>query len=405
MDLLPQIDQIIDPFGWILRILDFWSQVHILANRGWWMGKGQNDIWIAQWTSQISANATPCEKCPEPVSICNVFSTVEIQVAARASQLRLYLLLIKIQRGTFRSHLDSSCLNGKSRPVSELEEVTLLEDQKIYLRHIILSLPLGFQSRWWWPMQYEGYNIWQTWLNLNSFCNVFRLLLTSFERGAVLLNWNLESIQPFDFWGMQEAEVEALEALQCLLSPPIMALTRPNGRYTIDIEAQKGSQVRLTTVAAVRNGKAVVYWSWSPNNGEQAYNKMKRKVLAVMWPVRLLWLYLEGLRCILWMHHNAIRGIMDMTHDMGKMELLQLRLSELQIDVYHRTGVTVKTLQLLVILMRGLSMNLVSFLSITTWYGWDNVSEFLVKEESIYWDLTNRSYTFHWIFQKIFASF
>lgn len=68
-------------------------------------------------------------------------------------------------------------------------------------------------------------------------CNLFRRFVPNFARIAALLNRKSEKGPTFHFGKLNETKIEALETLQYrLLSPPILALLRPNGRYTLDTD-------------------------------------------------------------------------------------------------------------------------------------------------------------------------
>lgn len=113
-----------------------------------------------------------------------------------------------------------------------------------------------------------------------------------------LLNPKLGKGQSFHFGYLNETEFEAMETLQQRLpSQPIWALSRPNGRYTLDIDACN-NQVGcfLLQEQPGRAAKPVGYWSHALNQAEYVYDKMHREWLAVVWAVLPLGPYLEGSR-------------------------------------------------------------------------------------------------------------
>lgn len=65
--------------------------------------------------------------------------------------------------------------------------------------------------------------------------NVFRHFIPNIARIAAFLIKKLEVDQPFYFESLSEMETNTLETLKHrLLSPRILALPRPSGRYTLD---------------------------------------------------------------------------------------------------------------------------------------------------------------------------
>lgn len=68
--------------------------------------------------------------------------------------------------------------------------------------------------------------------------NLFERFVRMFARVAALFNCKLDKERPLHFERLEKTEIDALKTLQHqLLSLPIQSLPRPNGRFTLDMDA------------------------------------------------------------------------------------------------------------------------------------------------------------------------
>lgn len=134
--------------------------------------------------------------------------------------------------------------------------------------------------------------------SLLSLCNLCPWFVPYFAGIGAPLTWQLENGQPLQFRRLSKTEIGALEKLEHqLLSPPIVSLTTPNGRYMLGTDGCE-KQVSCFFLQRPADGpaKLVGYWSNSLSMAEQAHNTTHREYFAVVWALVLLRLYLEGLQ-------------------------------------------------------------------------------------------------------------
>lgn len=69
-------------------------------------------------------------------------------------------------------------------------------------------------------------------------CNVFRRFVPNFDGGTVPFNENLWKGQPQDFDSLSHEKTTARETLKAkLMEPPVLALPRSQGNFTVDTYA------------------------------------------------------------------------------------------------------------------------------------------------------------------------
>jgi len=172
-------------------------------------------------------------------------------------------------------------------------------------------------------------------------CNVFRRFVPNFARIAAPLNAKLRKGEPVSFGPFNDKEQEAFDTLKMrLISPPVIALPRGTGKYTVDTDACD-RQVGCVLLQEQLTGpdRPIGYWSRSLTSAEAAYDTTERECLAVVWAVTMLEPYLQGTRFTIRTDHEALRWILTMTDAKGKLERWRLRLSAFDYDVVHLPGV------------------------------------------------------------------
>ena len=172
-------------------------------------------------------------------------------------------------------------------------------------------------------------------------CNVFRRFVPNFSRIAAPLNKKLKKGEPQHFDHLTDEELSAMKDLQDkLITPPVLALPRPNGRITIDTDAcayQVGCV--LLQEQEDQTVKPIGYWSRSLTDAERRYDTTQRECLAVVWAILLLRPYLEGTRFTIRTDHSALKWLLNLADSSGRLARWRLRLTEFEFDIVHRAGI------------------------------------------------------------------
>lgn len=172
-------------------------------------------------------------------------------------------------------------------------------------------------------------------------CNVFRRFIPNFARVAAPLTAKLEKDHPQRFPSLSPTEENAFESLkQLLISPPVLALPRADGHYTLDTDACD-VQVGCVLIQDQRDGppRSIGYWSRKLTKPEQNYSTTEKECLAVVWAILLLRPYLECVHFTVRTDHSALRWILSLTESTGRLARWRLRLLQYDFDITHRAGI------------------------------------------------------------------
>jgi len=172
-------------------------------------------------------------------------------------------------------------------------------------------------------------------------CNVFRRFVPNFARVSAPLNDKLRKGEPARFAGLTDEETTAFDRLKDLLtSPPILALPRADGHFTLDTDACD-RQVGCVLLQAQPDDqmRPVGYWSRTLTAPERNYSTTERECLAVVWAVLLLRPYLDGVRFTVRTDHSALRWILNLNDTTARLTRWRLRLMEFEFEVVHRKGI------------------------------------------------------------------
>ena len=172
-------------------------------------------------------------------------------------------------------------------------------------------------------------------------CNVFRRFIPNFAKIAAPLTAKLQKGQPTKFEELSDEEEKAFKSLKSkLVNPPILALPRSEGKFTLDTDACD-TQVGCVLLQDQPDGHArpIGYWSRKLTKAEQAYTTTERECLAIVWAVTLLRPYLDRTRFTVRTDHSALRWILNLTDSTGRLTRWRLRLLEYDFDVVHRAGI------------------------------------------------------------------
>lgn len=125
-----------------------------------------------------------------------------------------------------------------------------------------------------------------------------------------------------------------------LVSPPIVALPNVRGKDTLDIYTCN-VQVRFVRIQEQPDGttKLVGYWSRSVPAVEQAYNTIKRKCCATVWPVLIPRPYLVGTCFTIRTEHDSLKRNLNLADATNCLARWQLRLIKFGFDVVHRDDI------------------------------------------------------------------
>ncbi len=173
-------------------------------------------------------------------------------------------------------------------------------------------------------------------------CNVYRRFVPNFARLAAPLNELLKKGQPVTIDTLNDAQADAFTALRnCLLNPPVLALPRREGYFTLDTDATE-TQLGSCLLQDQQTGDRmpVGYWSRSLTPAEKNYSTTEKECLAVVWSVLMLRPYLEGTRFTVRTDYHALRCVLagSRTESHGRLERWRLRLLEFDFEVQYRPG-------------------------------------------------------------------
>ena len=242
-------------------------------------------------------------------------------------------------------HVDHVLTLLRSAGVSlKLKKCNFFTQSVSYLGHVIRPGRLSLADKNTRALREAKHPSTQT--ELRSFlgiCNVYRRFVPNFARIAAPLNRMLKKGEPKDIDTLLPEQADAFEALKtALLNPPILALPRREGHFTLDTDASE-HQVGCCLMQEQPNGDRlpVGYWSRSLNDAERNYSTTEKECLAVVWAVLLLRPYLEGVQFTVRTDHHSLRWVLagTRTESHGRLERWRLRLLEFDFEVQYRPGI------------------------------------------------------------------
>ena len=212
-----------------------------------------------------------------------------------------------------------------------------------YLGHVIRPGRLGVAEKN--TESLRNAKLPRTQTELRSFlglCNVYRRFVPRFATLAAPLNRYLTKGQPPILGQLTDDAVDAFNALRArLLSPPILALPRREGKLWLDTDAS-AAQLGCCLLQEQPSGPALPlgYWSRTLNAAERNYSTTERECLAIVWAVTHLRPYLEGVKFTVRTDHHALRWVMNLADAQGRLARWRLRLSEFTFNVEYSPGAT-----------------------------------------------------------------
>jgi RNase H-like domain found in reverse transcriptase/Reverse transcriptase (RNA-dependent DNA polymerase) len=198
-----------------------------------------------------------------------------------------------------------------------------------YLGHVIRPGQLSVAEKNTATLKNSKHPTTQT--KLRSFldlCNVYRRFVRGFAKIAAPLNLLLRKLETPQPGHLSSEQVTTFDTLRdALLNPPILALPRIEGAFTLDTDAsdhQLGCCL-LQSQPDVSQ-RPVGYWSRGLTSAEKNYSITEKECLAIVWAILHLRPYLEQQNFTIRTDHHSLRWVLNLSDAQGRLELWRLRL-------------------------------------------------------------------------------
>jgi hypothetical protein len=124
-----------------------------------------------------------------------------------------------------------------------------------------------------------------------------------------------------------------------LLSPPVLALPRAKGQLWLDSDASDG-QLGCCLLQLQPDGKPLPsgYWSRTIKSAYRKYSTTEKEFPAIVWAVTHLRPYLEGIEFTVRTDYHALRWVMNISDEHGRLARWRLRLSKFTFKVEYHPG-------------------------------------------------------------------
>jgi hypothetical protein len=139
---------------------------------------------------------------------------------------------------------------------------------------------------------------------------------------------------------LSDEQLQSFDTLRTkLLNPPILALPRKEGLFTLDTDASN-EQVGCCLFQAQPDGEnhPVGYWSRGLTNAERNYSTTEKECLAIVWSILHLRPYLESRHFVVRTDHNSLRWVLNLADAQGRLARWRLRLLEFDFEVQYSPG-------------------------------------------------------------------
>jgi RNase H-like domain found in reverse transcriptase len=123
-----------------------------------------------------------------------------------------------------------------------------------------------------------------------------------------------------------------------LLHPPILALPRIEGAFTLNTDASD-NQLGFCLLQEQPDGtqKPIGYWSRGLTSTEKNYSTTEKECLEIVWAILHLRPYLEGKKFIIRTDHHSLRWVLNLSDAQYRLSQWRLRLLEFDYEVqYHQ---------------------------------------------------------------------
>jgi hypothetical protein len=205
-----------------------------------------------------------------------------------------------------------------------------------YIGHVIRPGRSGVAEKNTLALRTAPYPRTQT--DLRSFlglCNVYRRFVQRLSTFAAPLNALLCKSMPPLLGSLQSEAIGAFDTLRNrLLSPPVLALPRADGKIWLDTDASDGQQGGCLLQAQPDcKSLPLGYWSRTLNSADRNYSTTEKECLAIVWAVTHLRPYLEGTNFTVRTDHHALRWVMNLSDAQGRLARWRLRLAKFTFTV------------------------------------------------------------------------
>ena len=171
-------------------------------------------------------------------------------------------------------------------------------------------------------------------------CNVYRRFVKGFAKIAAPLNVLLRKGETPQLDLLSPDQVIAFDTLRdALLNPPILALPRIEGAFTLDTDASD-HQLGCCLLQDQPDGTKhpIGYWSRGLTSAEKNYSTTEKECLAIVWAILHLRPYLEGQKFIIRTDHHSLRWVLNLSDAQGRLARWRLRLLEFDYEVQYHPG-------------------------------------------------------------------
>jgi RNase H-like domain found in reverse transcriptase/Reverse transcriptase (RNA-dependent DNA polymerase) len=171
-------------------------------------------------------------------------------------------------------------------------------------------------------------------------CNVYRRFVPGFAKISAPLNALLRKGESPQLSELSLEQKEAFEKLRHnLLDPPILALARAEGLFTLDTDASQ-NQIGCCLFQDQLDGSKhpVCYWSRVLSSAEKNYSTTEKECLAILWAILQLRPYLDGKRFVIRTDHNSLRWVLNLADAQGRLARWRLQLLEFDFEVQYSPG-------------------------------------------------------------------
>jgi hypothetical protein len=171
--------------------------------------------------------------------------------------------------------------------------------------------------------------------------NVYRRFVAGFAKIAAPLNAFLRKGEIPTLRQLTPEQMDAFNTLrERLLRPPVLALPRAEGTFTLDTDALQ-DQIGCCLLQARPDGATlpIGYWNRGLTSAERNYSTTEKECLAIVWAILQLRPYLEGKRFVDRTDHHSLRWVLNLSDaPQGRLARWRLRLLEFDFEVQYTPG-------------------------------------------------------------------
>jgi hypothetical protein len=140
--------------------------------------------------------------------------------------------------------------------------------------------------------------------------------------------------------GLTDIQRSSFETLRdCLLNPPILALPKARGQFTLDTDASS-DQIVCCLFQEHQDAEKhpLGFWSRGLTSAEKNYSTTEKEFPAIVWAVLHLRPYLEGKRFVIRTYQHSLRWVLNLADAQGRLTRWRLRLQEFDFEVLYLPG-------------------------------------------------------------------